>query len=239
MTDSNTDPFAQNPEPNYLAELVGEGKKFKTVEELAKGKWHADTTVETLKAEIAALKSQAESGKTVDTLLEEIRKMNGKEQGTDPGRQQPPVTEQTNTPNPVNIEEVVLNTLKKSEAEKRLSENRNTAIAKMNEVWGKDAATELQKVASSIGVSVEYLRGVADQSPSAFFQLTGLNTNRNAPSGTTVPTSTVRTGINGAKDRTMAFYRELKKTNPTQYNSNEIRVQMHNDAMRLGESFFD
>ena len=238
MTNSNTDPFAQTQEPNYLAELVGEGKKFKTVDDLAKGKWNSDSMIETLKAEIATLKTQAASGANVDTLLAEIRKINGNKEGTDPGSGQPPVTEQTNT-NPVNIEEVVLNTLKKTEAERLTKTNRDTVIAKMNEVWGKDSPTKLQEVAAQLNVSTEYLRGVADQSPSVFFQLTGLNQTRVVPSGTTVPTSTVRPGINGAKDRTMAFYRELKKTNPSQYKSTEIQVQMHNDAIRLGEAFFD
>ena len=84
MTDSNTDPFAQTQEPNYLAELVGEGKKFKTVDDLAKGKWNSDSMIETLKAEIATLKAQANSGANVDTLLAEIRKINGNKEGTDP-----------------------------------------------------------------------------------------------------------------------------------------------------------
>lgn len=238
MTDSNTDPFASSTEPNYLAELVGEGKKFKTVEDLAKGKWNSDSMIETLKAEINTLKTQADSGKNIDAVLAEIRKINTKE-NTDPGSGQTTMTEQK-TPDPVNIEEIVLNTLQKTEATKRLETNRQTTIAKMNEVWGADAPKKLQEISGQLGVSIEYLRGVADQSPNVFFQLTGLNANRSAPSGTTVPTSTVRTGITDTgKERTMAFYRELKKQNPARYKEADIQVQMHNDAMRLGERFFD
>ena len=237
MTDSNSDPFAQTQSKDYLAELVGEGKKFKDIAALAEGKWHADTTIETLKAELTALKAQAASGANVDTLLAEIKKLSNKE-GTDTGSGQTTTTEQTNS-TPVNIEEVVLNTLKRTKAEETVNTNRNTVISKMNEVWGKDASTKLQEIAGELNVSTEYLRGVADQSPNVFFQLTGLNQDRSVPSGTTVPTSTVRPGINGAKDRTMAWYRELKKTNPASYKSNDIQIQMHKDALRLGEAFFD
>lgn len=235
MTDPITDPFKTQDEPNYLEELVGPGKKFATVEDLAKGKWHADTMVETLKAEKTALEVQAANGMNVDKLIEAINK--GKT-GTEGG--QPPEQNQSNPPpQNVNIEELVLNTLKKTEADRKIETNKQAVVARMNEVWGADASKELRKTAAEIGVSVDYLNGVAQQSPEAFYKLVSLNQNRNSPSGTTVPQGTVRLEGNGTGQRDAKFYRELKKNNPSLYKETKIQVQMSRDALALGEAFFN
>jgi hypothetical protein len=53
MTQDLLQPPADQPptvdeNKNYLSELVGEGKKFKTVEDLAKSKIHADATIDVM-----------------------------------------------------------------------------------------------------------------------------------------------------------------------------------------------
>lgn len=233
---SDTDPFKTIDEPNYLEVLVGEGKKFQSPEALAKGKFEADTYIETLKNELAAEKAKSSNGMNVETLLTEIRKIN--EGKNDPDNGQPAVTEplQTNTPN---IEDIVLQTLRKTESERSVQTNRKTVIDKMSAVWGADTTKELKKTADSLGVSVEYLDSVASQSPSVFFQLTGLNANRSVPSGTTVPTSRVNLGSTGTGDRDQKFYKELKRSNPALFKDMKTQVQMQSDALRQGEAFFN
>ncbi len=236
MTDANNDPFKTNEQVNYLEELVGEGKKFASVDDLAKGKWHSDTMIETLKAEVAALKEQAANGANVNTLLEEIRKLKGE---PDDNGGQPPVQSQSNPPPQTNIEELVLSTLDKAKQAEQVKNNKNAVISKLNEVWGADAGKNLQKTASQLGVSVDYLNDVAQQSPQAFFKLTGLDTNRSAPGSATVPTSTVNLGGSNSNVRDAKFYRELKQSNPKLYNESKTKVQMHRDALALGEAFFN
>lgn len=233
---SDNDPFNTNEQVNYLEELVGDGKKFKTPEDLAKGKAEADRYIETLKQELEAAKAQAANGANVESILAEIKKLNESKPGNDGG--QPPMNERENTTIP-NIEELVLQTLTKTEAERQARENKNSVIAKMNEVWGADSGKELSKTAANLGVSVEYLNSVAQQSPKVFFQLTGLNTNRSAPSGTTVPTSKVNFGGPEGTVRDARFYRELKKSNPKLYADTKTQIQMARDAQRIGESFFN
>ena len=235
MSDTN-DPFKTADEPNYLEVLVGEGKKFKSVDELAKGKAEADAFIETLKSELAAEKAKSANGTNVQAILDEIKKLN--EGKTNDGEVQPLTTATETTAIP-NIEEIVLNTLKKTETERTIESNRQAVITKMNEVWGADASKELSKTAKSLGVSVEYLNNVAQQSPSVFFQLTGLNANRNAPSGTTVPTSTVNFGGPGGKVRDAKYYRELKASNRSLNNDTKTQIQMARDAQAQGESFFN
>lgn len=231
---SEDNPFETASERNYLEELVGEGKKFKTVDELAKGKWQSDDYIETLKAKITALEAQTANGMNVEKLREEILRLNaGKD---DNGGGQPPV--QPSVPSTPDIEDVVLQTLRKTEAERAVQTNTQTTIAKMKEVWGKDAGTKLAEVASEINTSVEALREIAAQSPQMFYRLTGLDQDRTPSGGTTVPTSSVRFESR-TPDRTAKYYRELRKTNPALYKETSTQIQMHRDAQRLGESFFD
>lgn len=237
MTDTVADPFASASEPNYLEELVGEGKKFATAADLAKGKFHADTMIETLKAEITALKANNANGMNVEALMNEIKKLQSGTTQENEG--QPPAQTETNPPAQTNIEDLVLQTLEKERAKQATLSNKQTVINKMNEVWGADAPKELKKTADRLGVSVEYLNTVAAQSAPVFFQLTGLNADRSVPSGTTVPTSKVAVGVETSKKRDAAYYRELKKNNPSLYKSQQVQVQMHKDALALGEDYFN
>ena len=235
MTEQNNDPFKTPDETNYLAELVGEGKKFSTVDDLAKGKWHSDTMIETLKAEINALKEANANGTNMTALLDEIKKLKG---NTDDTNGQTDGQSQGNPP-PQDFEEMILNTLNKTKAEEAAKTNRAKAIDKMNEVWGNDAAKELKKTAATLGVSVEYLNDIATQSADAFFAMTGLNSNRTPASGTSVPRGTVNFESNSSKVRDAKYYRELKQSNPKLYKDSKVQVQMHRDALALGETFFN
>jgi len=56
------------------------------------------------------------------------------------------------------------------------------------------------------------------------------------------PRSDNRTGSftpQGPKERTWAYYQELKKTNPKVYYDPKTQVQMHHDAVALEEKFKD
>lgn len=231
---SEENPFETASERNYLEELVGEGKKFKTVDELAKGKWQSDDYIETLKAKIVNLEAQNANGMNVEKLREEILRLNAGKDENDGG--QPPV--QTPAPSTPDIEDLVLQTLRKTEAERTTQTNTQATISKMKEVWGGDAGKKLAEVATEINTSVETLREIAAQSPQMFYRLTGLDQDRTPSGGTTVPTSSVRFD-NRAPDRDAAYYRELKKTNPSLYKETSTQIQMHRDAQRLGEKFFN
>lgn len=233
---SNNDPFAPSDDKNYLEELVGDGKKFNSVEALAKGKAESDAYIETLKSQLVAEQAKAANGMNVDKLMEEIRKLNA---GNVPNDQRQPLENDRQAPSSLNVEELVLQTLRKDEQTRTIAQNRQTVIDKVNEVWGADASKELQKTARTLGVSVDYLNSVAQQSPSVFFQLTGLNNPRGVPSGTAVPTSTVRFGESSGTKRDLNFYNDMRRTNPALFRETKTKIQMERDALAQGEDFFN
>lgn len=234
MTDA-VDPFKTEGDKDFLTDLVGEGKKFKDVQALAKGKQEADTTIELMKAELATLREQANNGKSVAELLEAFRA-----QDPETNRGQPPITPPApNSFKEEDVRKIALDALKQTEAERTTAQNRAIVLDKMQEVWGTDASKKLSEVASFVGMSLDQLNGIAIQSPNAFFQLTGLNANRTPSSGTTVPTSTVQFAGSSTNKRDAAYYRELRRTNPTLYKEQRTKVQMQRDAIAQGQSFFN
>lgn len=73
-----SDQAIDQPQDNYVEQLVGEGKKYASVEELAKGTLHANQFIETLKTEKQELEEklgiqQAQTShlETIESLLKE------------------------------------------------------------------------------------------------------------------------------------------------------------------------
>lgn len=74
-------------EKDYLAELIGEGKKFSTIEDaakaLAKKAAHADSFIETLKNEKRALEAELTGAKKVEDILDALNINNKSEEKED------------------------------------------------------------------------------------------------------------------------------------------------------------
>jgi hypothetical protein len=197
-----------------LKELVGEGKKFKTVEDLAKGKLESDTFIEQLKSEQAALRlelaAKEEKVKEAATLKELMDKLDkakpnstGKEETTPLSRDE--------------LKKMFLDTVEERDKSTARTSNR----AKANEVllgkFGGDAekaSTYVASKAKELGLTKEALGELSETSPNAFTQLLGLQGTSSSQSGTVNSMKTVNTEAfipsgNGAKD--ISYYAELRK----------------------------
>lgn len=236
MTDAVNDPFV-TPESNkdYLSELVGEGKKYADAAALAKAVAHGQTHIATLETELASLRTQAANGMNVEKLVEALE---ARRQANE-GNLGHPQGEARQEATPQNIEEIVLNTIQKAESTRTAKQNRDVVVAKMSEVWGADSNKKLSNIASSLGVSLDYLDGVAKQSPDLFFTITGLNARPTPVNGAAVPTSTVSFGGNASNKRDASFYREMRKSNPKLWYDQKTQIQYQRDAIAQGEDFFN
>lgn len=241
MTDTNDfDPFQTNEPVDYLEEAK---KKFKTEEGeldldgLARGKYESDKHIARLEAEMAELRKQASQGLAVKDLLEAIRnEKNDPPQNT--SEMQDNVTQTAPTPQ-VDIAKLVQEEIERTERERVQTKNQQIVNEKLREVWGENAATELQKLANNLGVSILTLKDLAKSSPAAFFRMTGIDQQKTPPSGTAVPTSTVNLPGGTSKVRNKAYYDNLKATNRKLYETKEVQAQEMRDALALGAAFFN
>jgi hypothetical protein len=240
MTDTNEfDPFKTNEQVNYLEEAK---KKFSNngeldLEGLARGKYESDKHIARLEAEAAELRKQASQGMAVKDLLEAIRsEKNDPPQNTNENRED---TSQTAPNQQVDIAKLVQEEIDRVNRVRAEEANKSSVNAKLREVWGENASVELQKVASSLGVSLLTLQDLAKSSPQAFFRMTGIDQKPQAPSGSTVPTSTVNLPGGNSKVRDKKYYDNLKSTNRKLYESKEVQAQEMRDALALGAAFFN
>lgn len=226
------------PASDILANLVGEGKKFKSVEDLAAGKAEADAFIEQVKRENAELrqtaqKLEAEKGqqKTLSDILDALKQ--GK---TEPTGNQPPVS----------LEELtkLVKSVTSLERDKETrNTNRNLVDQTLVAKYG-DPAKAIEQVktkAKELGLGPTQIKELSESSPAAFLQLFGATT-----SGTTTTPATKGTVNSEAMnfvpeggERNMAYYEALRKKMGTQKYFADFNLQRQKsaDMGKLGAKF--
>lgn len=170
--------------PPEIAELIGEGKKYKTVDDALKSVPHAQKHIQTLEEENARIKQELEKRKAAEELLDEIRS------GITSPAQTTPV--QTGI-DPSQIEGTIEALLAKKEAQRTATQNITTVVSKFTETFGDKQKGEeaFYKLAQDTGLTPEYLNRLAATSPQAIFKLAGMDVTKPPVPGK--PTSTVNT----------------------------------------------
>ena len=164
--------------PPEVAELVGEGKKYRTAADALKALPHAQSHIQKIEADNAALKAQLESSKAMEELLAEF-----KQQGVQPtGAQQgQPAASQ-----PVDINQAVEAALARKEAQNKAQANADAVIGAFTATFGAEGEARFIQTAQENGMTVATLNALAKTSPEAVLKLAGLKKGT-AP---TVPHST-------------------------------------------------
>lgn len=212
----------ETTQQSILADLVGEGKKFKSVEDLAKGKVESDKFIEKLTEELAEMRKELSGLASVNQTVEELKRLRNH---SDAG-----------TPTPaVDPDQLI------SEMEKRLdarTEQRNKeqnlieADRMIVEIFkgDREASTKfLRDKAKELGVGVEWLTDLASNSPKAALNLLGLNVPAAPTAGDkTKVTSSVNTSATlpsgaGPKEGTKEYFDEIRKRDKNEYFSAKVQ----------------
>lgn len=232
------------PEKNYLEELVGEGKKFKSVEDLARGKAESDNYIQTLERNLDGIKTELDKRLTAEELANQIRSemkstQNESNQENNLGEENKEVERQNNSFSEDDISKLVEKRLTEQKARDVAERNVAEVTKTLNDKVGVSASKYLSDKADELGVTLDYLREQAAISPKAFYNLVGLNESRQ----TNVFTPPVSQGNTQAGPdpavRNKAYYDKLYKENPRLRIDSNTQIQEHRDALRLGEAFFN
>lgn len=230
-----------DPNKNYLEELVGEGKKFKTPEELARGKKESDTFIERLQRELAEARqtieqatSELRSRNTVEDTLKTVLQRNSTannvaNQSTENAPEVPTLPD---------IDSLLNQKLTEREKARRMQDNQNLVRDAMIKSWGPNYSQKAKEVAQELGVGLQYLESIAAENPQAFLRVVGL-TNEQTPVVPNLPNNSVRTSVQpGKAERGWSYYENIRKTNPTQYHSVKVQQELWNRLKELGEDTF-
>lgn len=249
-------------EPNMLEELqstkpesavdklVGEGKKYKSLDDLANAYLHADTHISGLTRDLKSIKEEKQAMREfLDAQFSEQNADDG--DNNDPNTPAVVVEEGTPpaTPPKVQVEEVDLNTRIKEVLKERTEEERAKANARITEdqmikEFGtkEDAVAAVRRRADELGVSPQWIADTAFRSPTAFFATMGISvdqkTSKNTPNGTSDVNVRVLANQNpSARPGTKAYYDNIRKTNPAEFKSYKIQSAMMKDAQENPDFF--
>ncbi len=235
-----------DPQRDYYSELVGEDKKFKTQQDLARAKLESDAFIERLKRENEGIRTDLNTRLTVEQLMDKIT-----------------ATKDTPPPNSGNqsdnngdggsknfseedIAKIVEQRISRSETLRIQEANLNQVRSALEQKYGPEFATHLKQTASTLGVGEEFLNDMAKNQPKAFLALVdreGPKTTQTNQNSLFTPTASAQIpqppGFTPTGERKMSYYEELKRKDSALYWSPKVQNQMHQDALRLNEAFFD
>lgn len=229
---------------NYLIELVGEGKKFKTAEELAKGKVYADQTIDVMKKRLDELTEDYKRTREENITKAKLEELYDKITTAQLASSENTRANQDNNQPPValkDIETLVSTKIAQAKVAEKENENLNTVKAKLIEQFGPNYQTTINSQIATLGLSSEDFHALAKKSPLALFKTLGMDVAKQE--GFQAPARSSQRNDNfaptGAPKRTWAYYQDLKRKDPMLYYDRNTAVQMSKDAVELGEAFRD
>ena len=240
---TTTDTQQTQTKESFVDHLVGDGKKFKDIEALAKGKLEADRHIGEITKTLDELRAELAKQDYAKNLLEQMSK------GSETGAEQPtPVTtSSSNTENTTqsasDIESLVEKVITAKEKNKTASQNISVVGEEMQKQYGDKTAEVLKAKSLELNMSLDRLKEIAAESPTAFFQLIGVKKMGEKTSTSTGVTtqSTIRseTFNSYSQDRNFDYYQKLRKENRSLYYSPKIQNTMLQDRERLGDRFYN
>lgn len=230
--EKNTSPVI-DPNKDYSAELIGEGKKFKDVAALARGKVESDEFIKSLQSELSGLRQELQARGQLSEMIDKLHK---------PAEPAPaPLEQRDPLPKEVNLDELFEKKFAERKAIERREANVRETQGKLIEAFGNGYVDVLKAKAAELGMAPTQLNGLAAENPKALLRLVGAEGTvhqRTNDLFAPPPPSQLQGFKPSTTDRNKAYYDKIKAEDPNRYWSKDTQVAMHKDAMALGEKFF-
>ena len=199
--------------------LVGEGKKFKTVDDLAKGKAESDRVIAAREQELSELRTELSKRESIEQAIQRLTKP--PIQSAEPVLEPKPAA---NTPSFTDEDLVarIREVTKQESEQEQIKANVKSVANRLIEVYGSEAKANevVNQKAQELGLSVDFLQSVAAKSPNAFFVTVGLEVTPQATPAVShgdVNPQALANARPGIKPGSYEYFEEIRKTNPAQY----------------------
>lgn len=209
------------------------GEHWKDPQTIAKGYYHAQQRIK----ELEALAEDAKKNDYAKQLLEELKNQKASDTTSEiPQTNQGSQAQENTTPNPADIESLINEALTAREKQNTSAQNIALADAKLTEVFGTEAGNVVRKRAQELGMSVERMKELASESPSAFLRLVGEEASKET-NRTMTSTINTSTGFERNNERNSEYYLKLRRENKRKFYDPQTQAQMMDDKKRLGAKF--
>lgn len=165
------DPSSNFAVPDSVADLIGEGRKYKSVEDALSSIPNAQAHIQKIEGENAELRVSAEKVSNIDSALEKI------EANISQGNTSPAVEFDPNS-----VVTIVDERLKAQDEQREKNANTLSVINAMQAEYGDKASEAFNKAAADNGLSIDALNGLSATSPAAALKLIGVNVKATIPS---------------------------------------------------------
>lgn len=224
-----------NQPESFLTELVGEGKKFKDTEALARGKYESDRFVQKLQDELRELREDFNQRSKLEeqvSRLEQFQSTASKREDTPSSEREP---ENTANMSAEEVAELIQQKIKQQKEADSQEQNLLSVKRELEKKWGSDFKRHLERRTVELGLGKEFANGLAATHPKAFLDLM---VGGGVPDGYVPPaTSTVRQAPSTGR-KTYNDFQKLRREDPNLYHSSRVQSEMHKLAMELGEDFY-
>ena len=229
----DADPGALDPDTDYFAELVGEGKKFKDPKELAKGKVESDRFIDQIIKEKDAMRKELDAKLTTEELLEKIQQTQSER--NESNNQKTNVTKETTE---VDVSKLVDDKLRERELVQQANHNEVQVLNALQQTLGPDFKTKVNRRTLELGLDANYVKSLMRQQPNVALALFNVPVIKEV--FTTPPETRINTTSQFTREikKDFAFYEKLRASDPRTYWSPKIQSEIFKQASEMGDSFY-
>lgn len=204
-TPTTPQPAAVPPE---LVEWVGEGKKYKSLDEVYKAFPNAQNHIATQQQKIEALEAELERRKSAEDVLNEIR--------SNTSQQQKPTSQGVEVNESV-LSELVEKKFSQYVTQQQQDANLNEVVKAFTDTYADKREDEYKRIAQENGLSLQEMNQLAAKSPKLVLKLAGFSDKK--PSGSPMLQSDVNTAALANADRKPP---EASTRVPQYYNTKDV-----------------
>lgn len=242
------DTVVTNQSEGYkLEDFLGEDKKYKSPEDVAKAIVEKDNFIKRLETENAQMREELKKSTTLEEFMTKMEERRGVQEASNLENQGEREDLENSSVSGIDVEKLVEERFNKMSSEQKKAANLSRVLEKAKEVWGADANLEINKKAKELGVSVKDLQAQAETNPNVFFRLVGLDASvtqkehlvSNSGMNSSVDTSKMNINHGSGPIKNKAYYDRIRVEDRNKWFSSEIQNEMHQQALKLGEKFFE
>lgn len=223
-----------DPNVDHYAELVGEGKKYKTNADAARAILEKDAFIKRVLDEKRVLEEDLKTRVNMQDFLDQVKTPVERQPQAPAVTTQPQASASALTPD--DLERRIQQQIVQREADVARSRNLLTVQGRLQETLGQNYSEHVKRRATDLGLDIQYFNDTAARSPQAFFELMGLNQPREQL--TSLPRSTSNPPVSVSGGKKFADFNRMRKENPVQYHSQAVQKEMWELARQLGPDFY-
>lgn len=226
-----------------FALLVGEGKKYKNEQDLAKSVLHSQTHIQRIEkenAEMRELLTKNDRTARLEEMITQLLQKNSAPSNEAPPAREEPVDNGKNTLSDEDLEAKFEQLLTKKTTEQTRRSNLSVVKDKLLETYGDSFAEVVKQKGAELGLDENAINDLASRNPKLFFKT--FDVQPTAPKSPVSVKNELNSGITnvpsvGPKPR--SHYLAIKQKDPAAYYKPAVQRQMEADALKLGAAFFD